>query len=142
MHDGTEIPVAGKSIVRPKPKGKMDYPIQLFVVPLKSSPILGLATCERLNLIQRVLQIQPISDMTQHYAQVFGDIGFLSGEHHINLKIDARPVVHPPPKVLYLLKDKLKAELERMERNEIIDKVDEPTDWVNSLVIVEMPNMS
>ena len=27
-----------------------------------------------------------------------------------------------------------------MERNEIIDKVDEPTDWVNSLVIVEKPN--
>ena len=66
--------------------------------------------------------------MTQHYAQVFGDIGRLSGEHHINLKTDAWPVVHPLRKILYLLKEKLKAELERIERNEVIDKVDELTD--------------
>ena len=50
---------------------------------------------------------------------------------------DAIPVVHPPRKVQYLLKDKLKKELDRMKKNDIIDQVDEPTDWVNSMVIVE-----
>ena len=50
---------------------------------------------------------------------------------------DATPVVHPPRKVPYLLKDKLKKELDGMKKNDIIDQVDEPTDWVNSIVIVE-----
>ena len=48
-------------------------------------------------------------------------------------------MLHPPRKVPYLLKGKLKAKLERMERKEIIDKVDEPTDWVNFLVTAEKP---
>ena len=109
VYDATEIPTAGKCILRLKPKGKIDYPIQLFVFPIKSSPILGLATSEGLNLIKPVMQIKQTSDITQHYAQVFRDTGCLSGEYR---------------KVPYLLKDKLKAEPERMERNEIIDKID------------------
>lgn len=36
--------------------------------------------------------------------------------------------------------NKLKAELERMKPLDVIDKIDEPTDWVSSLVIVEKPN--
>ena len=41
-YDGLEIAVAGKCIIRIKPKGRKDYPVQFFVVPIKSSPILGL----------------------------------------------------------------------------------------------------
>ena len=36
--------------------------------------------------------------------------------------------------------EKLRAEFERMKKVDVIDKVDEPTDWVSSLVIVEKPN--
>ena len=130
-YDGSEIPVAGKCIIRMKPKGTKDYPVQFFVVPIKSSPILGLETCQRLNLIKQISQIkQPRDNIPEEYSNVFGDIGCLSGEHHINLALEAIPVVQPPRKVPYLLKDKLNAELDRMERNEIIDKADEPTDWV------------
>ena len=50
---------------------------------------------------------------------------------------DTIPVVHPLRKVPYLLKDKLKKELDCMEKNDIIDQVDEPSDWVNSMVIVK-----
>ena len=46
----------------------------------------------------------------------------MSGEHHINVTQEAIPVVHLPRKVPYLLKEKLKVELDRMERDEIIDK--------------------
>ena len=36
--------------------------------------------------------------------------------------------------------DKPKAELERMKQLDVIEKIDEPTDCVSSLVIVEKPN--
>ena len=35
------------------------------------------------------------------------------------------------------MEDKLKKELDCMEKNDIIDQVDEPSGWVNSMVIVE-----
>ncbi len=38
------------------------------------------------------------------------------------------------------IKDRLKVELEDMEKQGVIRNVDSPTDWVNSTVIVEKPN--
>ena len=37
-------------------------------------------------------------------------------------------------------RDKVKQEFERMEKHSIIAKVTEPTDWVNSMVVVHKPN--
>ena len=55
----------------------------------------------------------------------------------IHLKPEAEPVVHPPSKVPVALREPLKAELKRMEDSDIIAKVTEPNDWLNSLVITE-----
>ena len=38
------------------------------------------------------------------------------------------------------LRQKLKKELDNMEKTGVIRKVDEPTEWVNSMVVVEKPN--
>ena len=78
---------------------------------------------------------QPRNNIPEKYPNLFREIGCLSGEHHFNLAPEALP-----RKVPYLLKEKFKAELDRMERNEISDKADEPTDWVSSQVIVERTN--
>ena len=65
-----------------------------------------------------------------------GDIG----EAKIQLKDDAQPVIDAPRRVPLALRDRLRKELERMEEQDVIEKVTEPTDWVNSLVVVEKPN--
>ena len=45
------------------------------------------------------------------------------------------PVVHPPRRVPISMKDVIKAELDEMEKDNIITKIKgEPTAWVNSLV--------
>ena len=48
-------------------------------------------------------------------------------------------MVHPPREVPVSLKEKIK-ELDRMEKAEVVVKQKEPTDWVNSMVIVVKPN--
>jgi hypothetical protein len=48
--------------------------------------------------------------------------------------------VHAARKTPVSLRDKVKRELERMEKLNIIRRVDEPTEWVNSLVVVPKPN--
>ncbi len=79
-------------------------------------------------------------NLMEQYEDVFGEIGCLQGEHHISINSDVKPVIHPPRKIPISMLDKLKAELERMKQLDVIEKIDEPTDWVSSLVIVEKPN--
>ena len=55
---------------------------------------------------------------------------------------DAEPVVHAPRRVPLTIKDKLKETLDQLEKETIIAKVNEPTDWVSSLVIVEKKDKS
>ena len=49
-------------------------------------------------------------------------------------------MVHPPPKVPVSLKEKIKEQLDRMEKAEVVVKQKEPTDWVNSMVAVVKPS--
>ncbi len=51
-----------------------------------------------------------------------------------------KPVVHPPRRVSVPLRQKVKDELDRMERLGVIERVRQPTEWVNSLVTVVKPN--
>lgn len=47
------------------------------------------------------------------------------------------PRVHPARKIPLALKQKLKDKLEQLESLDIIEKVSEPTDWVNAMVMAE-----
>ena len=46
----------------------------------------------------------------------------------------------PPRKVSFALRDKLKKELDRMEKMDVIERVEKSTDWVNASVLVEKLN--
>ena len=48
----------------------------------------------------------------------------------------------PPRRILYVLREKLKGELDKMVQMKTIQTVNEPTDWVNNLVLVKRLNGS
>ena len=131
-----------------------EEPLQFYVAMTKAPPILGLQACEKLGLIQRTdcLPSQPMrgqpsvnvinpghltkQDVLEEYKDVFMGLGKFE-PYHIAIENGAEPVIHPPRRVSHGLHDRLKEKLDQMERDEIIAKVDKPTNWVNSLVIVE-----
>ena len=76
------------------------------------------------------------------FGHCFGEIGCLSKPYHITLKPDVTPVVHPPRNVPFFYAGQIENELEHMVDLNIITPVTDPTDWVNSLVVVETPNHS
>ena len=51
-------------------------------------------------------------------------------------------MINPPRNVPFGMKDKLKKELDKMTKMRIIKPKQEPTGWVNSLIIVEKVNGS
>lgn len=71
------------------------------------------------------------------YTDVFQGIGKLGMVHKIQLEDNYKPIIHAPCKLPPALREKLKAELQRLEQLDIIERVEEPTEWVHSLVIVE-----
>ncbi|RXN31466.1 Retrovirus-related Pol poly from transposon [Labeo rohita] len=55
----------------------------------------------------------------------------------VHLDPHATPVVHSPRRIPLALRSRLKEELESMERQGVIVKVTEPTEWVNFMVVAE-----
>ncbi|KAK2171261.1 hypothetical protein NP493_1083g00015 [Ridgeia piscesae] len=78
--------------------------------------------------------------MVKKYPKCFRGVGLFSGENHIDLKQDAEPDIHPPRRVPESIQDTVKKELKRKIEIDVIEKVDQPTDWVNSIVYVTKPS--
>ena len=72
------------------------------------------------------------------YADVFQGLGKFPGEpYKLRLKPDAVPAKHRPRKVPVHLQDAFHEEVERLVKIDVLENVTEPTEWVNSFVIVE-----
>lgn len=78
----------------------------------------------------------------QKYANVFTGLGRLEKPYHIEVDPTVTPVVNPPRTIPAALRDRVKTELEDMKKRGVIRKVEEPTDWVSSMAIVEKPDES
>ena len=77
----------------------------------------------------------------KEYADVFTGIGTLPGPaYHIELKEDYNSVRNPPRSVPVGVQDAYKAELERLQQEDVIIEVSHYTEWVNSIVPVQKPD--
>ncbi|KAK3736764.1 hypothetical protein QZH41_008004 [Actinostola sp. cb2023] len=102
-------------------------------------PIIGLPTLRELKLISalNLHEINKDNDILERYADVFTGLGLVDGEYHIEIDENAVPVIHASRKIPLGHIPKLKETLDNLESSGIVSKVDRPTDWVNSLIIIE-----
>ena len=139
-YNGENIKCSGKFTINVYHE-KKKHPVLFYVVDVTGPAVIGLPTCEQLNIVTiNVDQISPsvptinsIDDLTHQYPKLFDTIGNFKGIAKLKLKDDAIPFIDAPRKCPIHIKDDLKAELDKMERQEVIRKVDEHTDWVSSL---------
>ncbi|KAK2707345.1 hypothetical protein QYM36_015134 [Artemia franciscana] len=117
------------------------------MVDTQKVPIISRQTSVDLGLVKFIFGVQtmqPCPDrikiMIDQYADVFEGIGQLPGVCKLTLKEGAVPTVQPPKRVPFALEKRLKVELNCLEQMKIVEKVTKPTDWVNSVVIVEKAN--
>ena len=146
-YNGRPIECLGTCRLSVTVKGKVHH-LSFFVVNEGRESLLGDRACEELGLVKRVYRIIPTINPTndsmdtivQNFSDVFKGFGVLPFTYKIQLKEGAHPVVHAARRVPAPLKDCLKKELDRMITLGVIEKVNEPTDWVNSLVITKKKN--
>ena len=124
-----------------------DYLTEFYIVNLDAPNVIGAKSCKFMNLVHCVRSIEANKDFSvvknlstifpgNDYADLFEGLGCLPGTHSIKLDPKVTPVVHPPRKIPISLMDKVRAELNRMEEMGVIVKQTEPTQWVNSMVVV------
>lgn len=143
-YNGQPIPTRGVCRLKVRVKGK-EHHLMFVIVPDGHDSLLGDEACERLGLVKRMYSIKTnaqnnVETIVDQYSDVFQGFGVLPYTYKIQLKYDAQPVIHAPRRVPVALREKLKQELERMTSLGVIKKVEEPTEWVNSMVCVKKPN--
>ena len=108
--------------------------------------ILGRQACEALDLIKRVDSISHRLDTKQQlqeaYKDVFEGIGCYQREYDLQLRDDVTLVIQVSRTIPYAKQQKLKDTLTKLEEQDIIAPVREPTGWVHNLVITEKKNGS
>ena len=137
-YSGHQIDVVGASQLDVLLQGKK-HALTFQIVNGGVAPLIGLSASEAMGLVVRTDGVEEKSVFTD-YTDVFEGTGELKIKHSIQLKEGALPVVSGTRQTPHAMKDKLKEELERLERENIIVKVEEPTEWVNPIVCVVKPN--
>lgn len=122
-------------------KGKTQN-LMFVVVPDAHKSLLEDRAWEDLELLKRVYQLnrEKVSDtntgnyfvnyIVHRFPEMFKGQGMLPFTYKIQLKCDAKPVIHAPQRVPGPLRDSLKKELDRMMDLGVIRPIKEPTDWV------------
>ena len=85
--------------------------------------------------------IVALIDSVDQYPDLFKGLGTMPDTYHITLKDDATPfAINAPRRISLPLFPKVEAELTRLEKLNVIRKVDEPTDWCAPIVPVLKSN--
>ena len=136
-----------------------DIEFQVIDKPVKS--LLGLQDSLRLNLLTlspEVFEINTSDHVSQvyvaeaHVAQapefnkypdLFDDkLGKLPVKYKMTVDDSVTPVIRPARKVPLAIKDKVKTELDNMEKKGVISKIREPTDWCSNMVCAKKKDAS
>ena len=162
-YNGSSIPQHGSIQIQCAYKGEWGC-VKFFIVTSNGPTILGLPSLQDWRLVTLHCSIQrtkcvpvnheintpvtpsdntPINstkDLIEAYPDQFDRIGNFAGKYHIVLRPNNHPIVHAHRKCPIHMRDEVKAELDEMISQRIIQKVDEPTDWISSIVYVRKSN--
>ena len=100
-----------------------NVPFLFIVVDTKSSSIIWLNLSKQSNLIKRILSISNYQkcNFLNEYKDYFSEMGTLPKGHHNTIDKNVTPVVTPARKLPIALPDKLKLELRRMQKLDIVE---------------------
>ena len=155
MWSGTsEKPCGTANLLVTNPATNKKHRINFDLVAGKHKPILGVVDVLHLNLVhinldnfERVLAVNHKPKQTakgeilKQYEAVFSDkLGTLEGDAHLSISESISPVILPARNIPVSLRPRVKAELDRMVDLGVISPIDEPTDWLSQVVVVERKN--
>lgn len=112
----------------------------IYVVKNLFTPLLGRHAMERLDLVARLDTISECQ-WQENFPKLFTGLGELKEEHCIKLQPNAIPYsINVARRIPVPLMEKVKKELSRMEKMDIIKKFEGPSGWYSDMVPVLKPD--
>ena len=110
----------------------------IYVIRSLKTNLLGLPAITSLHLLCQINEMICDNQTIQGtFPSLFKGLGTLGDAYTIKLKEGATPYsLCTPRNIAILLREKVKAELNRMEANGIISRATEPTTWCAGMVVV------
>ena len=155
-YGGKRLPTVGKVTLDCVFK-KKSQKAQFFIINKEVNTILGLESSFRLGFVDpkqpksvnelKKTKTGSMPDTTKSIVEKYKDVfdtsrlgAIKNSESDIVLMKGYEPSQIPLRKIPFSIKDKVIAEIKRMEELGAIVKCEEPTEWVSALTIVEEPN--
>ncbi|XP_008189195.1 uncharacterized protein K02A2.6-like, partial [Acyrthosiphon pisum] len=140
-YNGSYIKVLGKCKLKCHFENGMVEYIDFIVVDEQSQPIIGFETMIKLNLVKKLYKVNANIMDDPKYKSISEGIGLMKVEEY-DFKIQPGAVgnITYTSRVPFTVIDELKRELETMVNNDVIIKEEEPTEWVNPIVVVKNKN--
>ena len=142
-YSGEPVQTVGQAIIECYYKNTK-YNLLFFIAQKDLKPILGLPDCERMGMVKRIIDVSSVissADIFNDYSDLFdGKLGCLPVQYHIRVDPTVKPVIDPTRRVPVALRVKVEEELDRMQQIGVIEPVEQPTEWVSSMVTIVKPN--
>ena len=136
------------------PKRDEEFEVDFYVTKKSHVTILGAETCQTMNLLtvnyENVLSLEkkdsnrtePLSlkEVNETFSDLFTGYGKLEGQLHLKTDPSVEPVRMLLRRIPIAIKEKVRAELDVLVKNKIIEPMIEPSSWISALLVVEKNN--
>ncbi|XP_037528497.1 uncharacterized protein K02A2.6-like [Rhipicephalus sanguineus] len=113
---------------------------RLYVIQSLTVPLLGFPALQALQVVKFLGGVDTTAVQTPQpelHAKLFSGLGTLKEEYTIRLKPDAVPFsLSAPRRIPIPLQGEVKSQLDKMEAEGVIRRIDKPTPWCAGLVVV------
>ena len=158
MFDKSQLQTRGEITLSVQhPRTLRNYDLKFYVAAKHDQPLLGFHACRELQLLrvveENICEINASTGVNSssstciteteifaEYADLFDGVGLLEGDVHLETDPSVPPVQMPLRRLPIGVRDKVAAELQRLEASGIITPVTEPSSWVSALLAVTKPD--
>ena len=153
MWNTTKAKPLGKCrLIVKNPRNSKKCNVEFVVIAEDYTPLIGKRASEQMSFItvnyENICIVEECrnpknADFFNKYSDVFSnEVGNLPGTVHITVNENIVPFAVSSCRVPIQLKEKVKLKLSELENNNVICKVDEPTEWVSRMVAASKKNNS
>ena len=119
--------------------------LKFLVLDVQQHSLLSMSTCLDMKLLHTSKSVHitthnDLNSLLAEYEDVFEGLSMLPDEYDIQLQPDARPVQVSARKLPLSMKTEALNELDKMEQENVITKVKEPSEWISHMQPVRKAN--
>ena len=149
MWNKTMVKPLGEATIKLKnPKTSQKHKVNFIIVKENFTPIICKESAEDMHLItvnygnfRNVNNVTTLHSTEQNDTDPFdGTLGCFPGTVHLKVDNTITPVVCPPRRIPVAIKKKVEDKLQQMTRRGIIEKADDPSEWVSQMAVATKKN--